>query len=132
MTDTVSSSYERMTVVELRALATARGLNFNTKTRKPDLITLHQEHDVEQNARVQDEYITDDWDSNPPTSKTLKLDPLQMRWNYARQNARDPHLTFEQSWSAKLTQRQLRAINKRMHLISVLNLMESDIKKIKT
>lgn len=46
MTDTKLSSYERMTVAELRALANTRELVYTTKTRKPELIALHEEYDA--------------------------------------------------------------------------------------
>jgi hypothetical protein len=154
MADINTSSYERMTVVELRALATTREIPFTTKTRKPELVALHQKHDkffamvddVRNVTATPGQGViaplgTSDNEMptipvvfeeapNPTRHGAFKLDPRQMRLNYARQNTGNRNLTLEEALNTNLTKRQERAITKRQIRIFNGVLTESDFKKV--
>lgn len=127
MTDTVPVSYESMTVAELRLLAYSREIHYTTKTRKPELIALHQEFDTEANMGLHSRINPADI---PVRHGALKLDPRQMRLNYARQNTRNPNLTLIDSFNVKLTVRQERALRKRNRLFLNGKITFADMKKV--
>lgn len=145
------SAYERMTVVELRALANTREIPFTTKMRKPDLIALHTGFDNFQKPEItwidstdksaSEVFDVSDWPvigaidvmTSQPTPKrhgALKLHPHQMRLNYARQRTHNPHLTLVEAFNVKLTPKQHRMISRRNGLIACGKLSEVDFKEL--